>query len=190
MRQTVIWSAAWVLVGAVAANSQPTTAPASAPGVDLTLGWSLVQAGDAQGSVEQDATNPGNSQTHLLHIVVTKAAAPGAGRAGAISSVPIAVQQGEWYDVSFSAQPRRGSIGLVFSLEGADGKVLARTTLPEIGRRGRRGPSTAASTPMNYRVSLHARAADPGAHLVITPIEPTDIWLGDLILTPRGAGGK
>jgi arabinan endo-1,5-alpha-L-arabinosidase len=185
MRQAAIWSAALILGWSVFAYAQPATAPAGVVGVDLTLGWTLVQVGDTQGSVQQDATNPANSKPHLLRIIVTKTAAPGGGRIGAVSSVPIAVQEGQWFDVSFLAQPERGSIGLVFSLESGDGEILARTTLPEIGRRGRRGASTTPAAPMKYQVSLHARASDRQAHLVITPIEPTNIWLGELMLTPR-----
>jgi hypothetical protein len=168
-------------------STQPTTSPATEPSIDLTQGWTLLQVGQTQGSVQQDDTNPATSQPHLLHIVVTKTADPGEGRIGAVSSVPIPVGEGQWFDIRFSAAPEGNSIGLVFSLEGGDGKVLARTTLPEIGRRGRRGPSTAPSAMTVYRVSLHARAADPTAHLVITPIEPTNIWIGDLTLTPRDA---
>jgi hypothetical protein len=186
MVQIVIQLAALMLAG-VLGDSAPTTAPATSAGIDLTSGWSLVQIGDSQGSVDADATNPATSVQHLLRIIVTKAAGPGGGRVGATNSTPISVRDDEWFDVAFLAQPEKGSVGLVVSLEGADGSVLARTTLPEIGRRGRRGASTMPAALAKYQVSLHARGTDPAAHLVITPIEASNIWLSDLKLTPRDA---
>jgi aldose 1-epimerase len=178
-----------------------SAAPAAAPSISLATGWSLLQEGQAQGTIEQDAKHPASSSPHLLRIAITKTAGPGEGRAGAVSGVHFAVEEGEWCDVNFSAATERGSIGLVFSLENSDGKVLARTTLPEIGRRGGRGrgrgapvatatPAPAATVPTawpNYLVGLHVRAADANAHVVITPIEPTNIWLDGLTLTPRQA---
>ena len=183
---TIILAAA--CFGVIAAR-----ADTPAPGTDLRTGWSLLQEGTAQGMIEQDAKNPTNNDMHLLRIAVTKTAGPGEGRAGAVSNLLIPVQEGLWYDVTFSAVTERGSIGLVFSLESADGMVLARTTLPEIGRgaRGRRGgPTTAPTTWTKYLVSLHARASDPGAHMTITPIEPTNIWLDNLTLTQRAGADK
>src|SRR5262249_49273416 len=148
----------------------------AATGTELTTGWKLLQEGEAEGSVEQDARHSASESPHLVRINVTKTAAPGKGRAGATNNAPIVVQEGQWFDITFSAATERGSIGLVFSLESPEGKVLARTTLPEIGRGGRRGRGDAQLTGPNwskYSVSLHARASDPNAHLVITPIEPT-----------------
>jgi hypothetical protein len=104
------------------------------------------------------------------------------------------VEKGEWCVVTFSAVTERMSVGLVFSLEDSDGKVLARTTLPEIGRgRMRRDRPTTEATTIpavwpTYQVSLHTRASDPNVHVVITPIEPTNIWLDGLTLTPRQPG--
>jgi aldose 1-epimerase len=174
-----------------AADSVPTsaTAPSMAEAIHLTTGWRALQEGAAAGTIEQDAAHPTNAHPHLLKISVTKTAGPGEGRAGAISNVSLAVEQGEWCDVTFSAVTEQGSVGLVFSLENAEGKVLARTTLPEIGGRGRRrgGPTTAPATWNNYLVSLHVRAADASAHVVITPIELTTIWINGLTLTPRPA---
>jgi hypothetical protein len=162
--------------------------------VDVSMGWTALQEGKGEATVEQDAKNPGNSDPHLLRINVTKHPGPGEGRAGAVSNVLIPVQEGQWFDVTFSGVTEGASIGLVFSLESADGKVLARTTLPEIGRgrggRGRRGPTTAPSGQAGwtkYLVALHARGADAGAHLVITAIEPTNVWLDGLTITPRSA---
>ena len=160
----------------------------------MSSGWALLREGEARGTIEQDAKYPTNPSPHLLRIAVTRTAGPGDGRAGAVSGVQIPVTVGEWCDVTFSAMTDRGTVGLVFSLENSDGKVLARTTLPEIGRgrggRGRgRGPTTApAGVPWNkYLVALHVRASDANAHMVITPIEPTNIWLDGLTLTPRAA---
>ncbi len=166
-------------------STRPTLA------VDLAIGWTSLQQGQAQGIIEQDAKHPTNPNPHLLRIAVTKSADPGEGRAGAINGTHFPINDGQWYDVTFSAVTERGSIGLVFSLENSDGKVLARTTLPEIGRgrRGRGGPSTAPAAWTHYLLTLHARASDPNAHLVITPIEPTNIWLDGLTLTPRQSDG-
>jgi hypothetical protein len=154
---------------------------------ELTTRWSLLKEGEAEGNIEQDAKHPARDAEHLLRIQATKTAGPGKGRVGATSSTPIEVREGQWYDASFSATTERGSIGLVFSLESADGKVLARTTLPEIGRgRGPRGASAPEGAWTKYTVALHARGSDPKAHLVITPIEPTNVWIEGLRLTERG----
>jgi hypothetical protein len=191
----------WIsLVSAVAGltvvASLVAAAPTIAPVVDLASGWQPLHEGNAQGQIEQDAVYPTHPSQHLLRITETKAADPGEGRVGAVSDIHFSVDEGQWCDVTFSAVTAGASIGLVFSLENSDGKVLARTTLPEIGGRGRRrgGPATAATTApaapvawRKYRVSLHARASDPTAHVVISPIEPTDIWIDGLILTPRQA---
>jgi hypothetical protein len=162
------------------------TKTASPPAIDLSTGWTLIKKGEAEGTIEQDAHHPPSNSPHLLLLAVTKTAAPGLGRVGAASAIPLAVSAGQWFDVRFSAVTERNSVGLVFSLEGADGKVLARTTLPEIGRgRGGRAATRPGAAWPKYLVALHARAADPNAHLVITPIEPTNIWLDDLTITPR-----
>jgi hypothetical protein len=154
---------------------------------ELTTGWTLLKEGEADGSIEQDAKHPAREAEHLLRIQATKTAGPGKGRVGATSDTPIEVREGQWYDASFSATTERGSIGLVFSLESAGGKVLARTTLPEIGRgRGPRGGGAPEGAWTKYTVALHARGSDAKAQLVITPIEPTNVWIEGLKLTERG----
>lgn len=183
MHKTVIVLFALLMVVSVA-RAQP--APTTAPAVDLTSGWSTLQEGDAQGTAEPDAKHPNSTDPHLLHIAVTKTAEPGHGRAGAINAHTFAVQQDGWIDIHFRSSTDRGSVGLVFSLEDAQGKVLARTTLPELGTRGRRGGNTSPTIVWNhYSVSLHVRASDENAHLTITPIEPTSIWLDELVLSRR-----
>jgi len=185
---------AWLIAAAPDSMADATTAPATPPSIDLTTGWTPLQVGEARGTIVQDAKHPTNHSPHLLLITVTKTAGPGEGRAGAISGIQFSVDQGEWCDVTFSGVTERFSVGLVFSLENSDGKVLARTTLPEIGgaRAGRRrrtvAPTTAPVAWTKYLVSLHVRASDSNAHMVITPIEPTNIWLDGLTLTPRQAG--
>jgi hypothetical protein len=185
---------AWLVTAAPDSMAEATSAPATSLSIDLATGWTPLQVGEARGTIVQDAKHPTNHSPHLLLITVTKTADPGEGRAGAISGIDFSVDQGEWRDVAFSAVTERFSVGLVFSLENSDGKVLARTTLPEIGgaRAGRRrrtaGPTTAPVAWTKYLVSLHVRASDPNAHMVITPIEPTNIWLDGLTLTPRPAG--
>ena len=166
-------------------DSDPTSD--TRPAKDLATGWSLLKEGEAEGTIEQDAKHPASTNPHLLRIAVTKTATPGNGRVGATNRAAINVHEGQWCYVTFSAVTERGSIALVFSLEGADGKVLARTTLPEIGRGrpGAGGSGGASAHWMTYTVSLHARGSDPNAHLVITPIEPTSVWLDGLTLTSR-----
>ena len=154
---------------------------------ELATGWTLVKEGEAQGAIEQDAKHPGSESEHLLRIQAAKTAGPGKGRVGASNSTPIAVREGQWYDATFSAVTERGSIGLVFSLEGNNGKVLARTTLPEIGRgRGPRGGAQQPASFAKYSVALHVRGSDEKAHLVITPIEATNVWIEGLRVTQRG----
>ncbi len=131
------------------------TQPGVAAGMDLSTGWTLIKEGEAEGMIEQDAQHPTNASAHLLRIAVTKTAEPGLGRVGATSAVLVAVRDGEWFDVRFTAVTERSTVGLVFSLEGTDGKVLARTTLPEIGQaRGRRA-ATAPAAWQKYLVVLH-----------------------------------
>jgi aldose 1-epimerase len=173
--------------------ASPDSAPntPSPPSIDLSTGWTLIKEGKAEGTIEQEAHHPISKSPHLLLLAVTKTAGPGLGRVGATSAIPIPVRDGEWFNVRFSAATERNTVGLVFSLESADGKVLARTTLPEIGRARGGRPATRTSATRSaaawprYLVALHARAADPNAHLVITPIEPTNIWLDNLTITPR-----
>ena len=197
MRMTITALLAITIVAAIHSTPAIATAadapvPTTAPAVDLATGWSLLLEGTAKGTIETDSKHGNNPSPHVLHISVTKTADPGEGRAGAVSDVHFAVEKGEWCEVTFTAVTERGSIGMVFSLESSDGKVLARTTLPEIGRgRGRRGTTQPASIPAvwpTYLVSLHVRAADPNAHVVITPIEPVNVWLDGLTLTPRATG--
>src|SRR4051794_18536649 len=136
MRNALLFSVALLMIGS-SVYEQPTTAPLA--GTELTSGWTLLKEGQGDATVEADAAHPSSESKHLLHISCTKTPGPGEGRAGATNSVTIPVEQGQWFDVTFSAINERGSVGLVFSLETADGKVFARTTLPEIGRR-MRGP--------------------------------------------------
>jgi aldose 1-epimerase len=126
------------------------TPPGPGP-VDLRTGWKPLQQGAAQGTIQQDARHPTNADPHLLEISVTKTAAPGEGRAGAVSDTTLPVTAGNFYDITFTAVTERGSIGLVFSLETADGKVLAATTLPEIGGRGRRRGPPPPPPPPRYK---------------------------------------
>jgi hypothetical protein len=179
--------------------SSPAHAQTTMPAASLASGWSLLKEGEAEVTMEQEAANPAAPapHEHLLQIKVTKTADPGKGRGGVTNSAVIEVKDDHWYDITFSAMTQTGTVGLVFSLESADGKVLARTTLPEIGRGrggrgGRRGaasaPATVPAAPAawpKYLVALHARAADGKAHLVIAPIEPTTIWLESLTWAER-----
>jgi hypothetical protein len=188
--------------------STAATAPAAAPGA-ITGGWSLLKEGVAEGTIEADAKNPSNPDPHILRIAVTKyASEPGTGRMGAKNSNTIAVKEGQNYEVTFTGISEGIGVGLVFSLENEQGQVLARTTLPEIGRggggggrgRGREAQAgaadAAASQPggaatvaagnwRHYLVSLHVRTSDPAAHLVITPIEAVPVWLDGITINER-----
>jgi hypothetical protein len=158
------------------------------PAQELASGWSLIKDGEAEGSIESDARRPSDSDTKFLHITVTKTAKPGQGRVGAINGTTASVDEGKWYDVTLEAIADGRSVGIVFSLEGADGKVLARTTLPEIGRvrRGGGGTDTQSNpTPRKYTVALHARGTSDNAHVTLTPIEPTSVWIENLTLAER-----
>lgn len=179
-------SSAHLYVAYAQENEKKTSAAQQS--VELFTGWALLKEGEAEGAVEQDAKNSTSSSPHLLHIAATITAAPGKGRIGATNGTAIDVHEGQWYDVTFTAVTERGSIGLVFSLEGKDGKVLARTTLPEIGRGGRgRAGTEAANTWRKYTVALHVREFDrkAQAHLTIAPIEPTNVWLDGLTITAQ-----
>jgi hypothetical protein len=179
-----MWVADRCAIGQISSN----VSSADRQSQELTTGWSLLKEGEAEGDIEPGAKRPTDSNTTFLHINVTKTAQPGRGRIGAINSTPIMVDEGKWYDATFRAIADGRSVGIVFSLEGTDGKVLARTTLPEIGRvrRGGGGNDTETNpTPRQYTAALHARASDTNAHVVMTPIEPTSVWIENLTVTQR-----
>jgi hypothetical protein len=196
----LVLSASLFVTAAVAGGAGAGAAaamPKSPSALDLTAGWSLLKEGQAEGTIEPDAKNSNNPSPHILKISVTKYVGPGDGRVGAQNAHTIAVKEGQLFDVSFTGISEGIGVGLVFSLENAQGKVLARTTLPEIGRggRGRRGGADAGATTVAagptwrpYLVNLRVRNADPAVHLVITPIEPVPVWLDGLTITERPAG--
>jgi hypothetical protein len=195
------------LAAAALAQEAPPTPPAPPPPTPgLISGWTLLKEGQADGAIEAPAKHPANPSSNLLKIAVTRyASVPGEGRLGAKNSQALPVEKGQVYDITFNGISEGIGVGLVFSLEADDGKVLARTTLPEIGRggrgggqRGRRGgpnataPATApAPAPQAathwrpYLLSLTVRDTSPAAHLVITPIEPVPVWLDNLAINLR-----
>ncbi|HVT79526.1 MAG TPA: hypothetical protein VHM90_02625 [Phycisphaerae bacterium] len=185
------------------AQTTPATAAGSTPGA-ITSGWTLLKEGQADGTIEADAKHPANSDPHILRIAVTKYASdPGTGRVGAKNTNTMAVREGQDYEVTFTGISEGIGVGLVFSLENDKGQVLARTTLPEIGRGGpggrgggRRGGAATDAAPQaatqvagggwrKYLVSLHVRTSDPAAHLVITPIESVAVWLDGIAINER-----
>jgi hypothetical protein len=189
------------LLGAATPTSAPVPAPAAAAGpAPLVSGWSELKEGEGAGTFEMNAKNAVNPSPHLLRISVTKYPEAGKGRYGVKNAASVAVKQGAAYDIQFSGASEGIGVGLVFSLETDDGKVLARTTLPEIGRGtgggagagagagAARGPA-AAGTPAapwrQYLVRLTARASAPNAHLTITPIEQVPVWIENLTIVER-----
>ena len=97
-----------------------------------------------QGSLELDDTTPLNDENpQSLKLTVTEVGRPEKGdRAGIVNNGDgdgMNIREGQWYDFTFSAYAEENrSVGLVFALEGLDGTICARVTIPEIGR-GRRG---------------------------------------------------
>lgn len=149
---------------------------------DELPGWSFLAQGGAEGSLRIDANRPLNERNpHSLRLTVAKMGA----RCGVVNSGywGINVCAGKWYDVSFCARTGAGEpavagrprgVGLVFSLESAEGKICARATIPEVGGPWRK-----------YTLGLHANASDPACRLIITPIEPVTVWLDVVSLFPR-----
>jgi hypothetical protein len=194
MAKAICWFASCIAAGmcasgtVVVAQTSPGSSPTEIQSQKLNGPWSPLQEGEAAGVMQADTSRPADSHEKYLHLDVTKTAGPGQGRAGAICTAPIAVQNGRWYDATFRAIADGRSVGIVFSLEKADGTVLARTTLPEIGRVQRGGDGTDTQTnsqPQEYSVALHARGSDTKAHLTLTPIEPTSVWIDELTIASR-----
>jgi alpha-L-arabinofuranosidase len=161
-------------------------------------GWSFIKEGDAEGSMQLESTDPLNERNpHSLKLTVEKLGE----RCGVVNSGywGMNIVKGDWYDVSLYAHSEGGrGIGLVFSLESEDGKVVcARATLPEIGRRGRGGGGggggveTGDTTPAangewrKYSMGMLAMESHANCRLVITPIEPGTMWLDVVSLFPR-----
>jgi hypothetical protein len=167
----------------------PLPAGAQGPGpAPMVSGWSELKEGEGAGTFQMDAKNPDNPNPHLLKVSVTRYPEAGKGRYGVKNAASIAVKTGASYSVQFNGASEGIGVGLVFSLETDDGKVLARTTLPEIGR-GAGGGATPGSTPKapwrHYQVTLTARASAQGAHLTVTPIEQVPVWIEDLTIVER-----
>lgn len=185
------------LLGAATPTSAPAATPAAAAAgpAPLVSGWSELKEGEGAGTFEMDAKNAANPSPHLLKISVTRYPEAGKGRYGVRNAASVAVKAGAAYDIQFGGTSEGIGVGLVFSLETDDGKVLARTTLPEIGRGGAGGGRGTASGPVaaatpaapwrRYLVSLTARTSAPRAHLTITPIEQVPVWIEDLTIVER-----
>ncbi len=136
--------------------------------------WSEVREGGAAGAVTLDASHPLNDHSpHALKFAVTRTG----DRLGAATG-GLDIRGDQWYQVTLSACTENNfHVGLVFSLESADGRtVAARVTLPEIGGAWK-----------TYGLTLHADAPLPNGRLVISPIEPGTIWIDELSLAPREA---
>jgi hypothetical protein len=180
-------TAAVVLSAALWGTPLPVGAAQGPDPAPLVSGWSELKEGEGAGTFQMDAKNPDNPNPHLLKISVTKYPEAGKGRYGVKNAASIAVKTGASYSVQFNGASEGIGVGLVMSLETDDGKVLARTTLPEIGR-GASG-ATPGATPKapwrRYQVTLTARASAQSAHLTITPIEQVPVWIEDLTIAER-----
>jgi alpha-L-arabinofuranosidase len=159
-------------------------------------GWSYLAEGQAEGSMELDSEGPLNERNpHSLKLTVTKLGE----RCGVVNSGfwGMNIEKGQWYDVSLYGRSAGGrGIGLIFSLESPDGKVIcARSTLPEIGRRGAGGGGGGVETGernasttgdwRKYSMGMKAIESYPNCRLVITPIEPGTVWLDVVSIFPR-----
>jgi hypothetical protein len=134
--------------------------------------WTTVNDGNGSGSVTLENDRPSSDRSpHSLKIAVKATGQRFGAATGGLS-----IRGDQWYEVDLMARTENNlHIGLVFSLESADGQtVSARATLPEIGGNWN-----------TYHLALHAQSALDNARLVISPIEPGAIWLDDLSLAPR-----
>jgi hypothetical protein len=151
---------------------------------DMT-GWSFVAHG-GRGSARLTDDSPLNDKSpHSLRLEVIELG-DGCGVANA-GYEGMKVQKDRYYDATFFARKADGvGVGLVFSLETADGKkVCARTTLPEIGRGGIGEQVEGNNQWRKYTVSFHAYESDPKCRLVISPVEPAILYLDEVSLAPR-----
>ena len=192
--------------GTLRSGEGPAAEPPGNSPPPLVTGWSMLKEGKAERTAEVDAKHPTNTDPHLLKIAITKYPEFGQGRLGLKNATPIAVQEGRSYDITFNGISEGIGVGLVFSLETDDGKVLARTTLPEIGRGARGGRGGRGATPSSdstnaatsqavspapvppwrsYRLSVKAMASSPNAHLIVTAIEPVPVWIENVALVER-----
>jgi hypothetical protein len=142
-------------------------------------GWTMIQEGGGEGEIARDSSVPLNeTNLHSLRLTVTN---PGT-RCGVINTPGpgIAVQSGNWYDLTFHARSEKREndrgFGLTVSLESQNGeKVCARATIPEVGGVEWKP----------YTLALDAYHSDPKARVVITMSEP-----GDVVLTRRNASAS
>ncbi|HVX83663.1 MAG TPA: hypothetical protein VH253_02490 [Phycisphaerae bacterium] len=180
IRRAVVLVTLMVGAGALAQATRPGNLlrdgnfeAAPGPG-EVAGGWSEVREGGAAGTVALDASRPLNDKSpHALKLSVAKV---GDRMGAATGGLDVAGDQ--WYEVTLSARTDNNfHVGLVFSLESADGKtVAARVTLPEIGGAWK-----------GYGVALHAESPLRNGRLVVSPIEPGTIWIDELSLAPREA---
>lgn len=169
---------------------------------DNPAAWTYLAQGNVQGSVELDDSTPLNDDNpQSLKLTVTEVGRPENGdRCGIVNDGVgdgMNVREGQWYDFTFSAYAEENrSVGLVFALEGLDGTICARVTIPEIGRGmrgfGRRGGDEGPppSPWRQYRLSLQAYNSNPQCRLIIKPIEPVTMYLSDIRMSTRGRGGN
>lgn len=136
------------------------------------------ERGGAEGAFVLDEARPPESyDARSFRLTTTRIGASRGARYGVINETfwDTKVEKGATYDVDFYARTDNGHVGLVFSLESADGRrVLARTTFPEVGGEWGR-----------YAVALVSRGRESKARLVISPIEPTTIWLDSISASRR-----
>ena len=154
-----------------AATNRAVAARATAP-----TGWKLIAEGGTDAELLNDppAAAPDNTNAHPMRLTIRQ-------RDGAVGIKEAAaghtnVAAGQWYDLVFQAMTQNGKhFAFTVSLESDDGKICARTTLPEVG----------GTEWKKYAVSLNARLPATNARVVITLAEPGTVWFDDVALVLR-----
>ena len=137
--------------------------------------WSLVQTGDARGSMHLDVEKPLNEvNPRSLRLDIAEVSG---GRVGVANGGfwGIAARKGEKYELSFHARCGGGFSGpLTATLEGADGKVCAGPAKVE-----GLGPDW-----KKFTATLTASATEPKCRFVLTAGSAGTVWLDFVSLFP------
>ncbi len=141
--------------------------------------WKILAEGGAAVELAPDTASPapGWLGTNTLRITVNKTGERVGVACTNMGQMKLAT--GDWYDFSFNAcsDPPK-TFALVVSLESLDGKkVLARTTLPEVG-----GDQWG-----HFSVALYVRQPASKCRMVIALADTGTLWLNDLSVVLRNA---